>query len=104
MTASTCGSTPRVARVVRDPGGGAARDRGGPSTPPRVAPATPVGRPPGANRGPRRHAGGVLVAAAESAPPASGDLPGAAAVVPGLLRVRAQRPEARQGPAGVVDR
>ena len=38
---------------------------------------------------------GVLVAAAELAPAAAADLAGAVAVVPGVLRVRAQRPAAR---------
>src|SRR5512142_1083128 len=55
-------------------------------------------------RGPRQHGGRVLVAAPVVAPSASGDLAGAAAVVPGVLRVRAQRQEAGQGVSGVVGR
>ena len=47
---------------------------------------------------------GFWVAAAVVAEAASRGLPGAVAVVPGILRVRARRPETGQGAVGVIDR
>ena len=49
-------------------------------------------------RGARQHDGRVLVAAAELAAAAPGGLAGEVAAVPGVLRVRAQRPATGQGP------
>src|SRR3954447_6154143 len=55
-------------------------------------------------RGACQHARRVLVAAAVVAPSPSGDSAREPAAVPGILRVRAQRPSPGQEAVGVADR
>jgi hypothetical protein len=50
------------------------------------------------------HQGGVLVAVTELAPAAPGHFPGETPSLPGILRVRAQRPQARQSATACAHR
>src|SRR4051812_38690240 len=63
-----------------------------------------VARPPRQPPTLRQHARRILVAAAFVAPSPSGDPAREPAAVPGILRVRAQRPGPGQEAAGVADR